>query len=218
MCAKFGPEPIQVWRGKQVERAPAPHHVEEAADNGNSDDDGDGEFDIEAELQDLLGPEGPECDSDGGSEHPSASSSSSSTTSSSSSDDSPAGEPAQAVAVAAPEPPVPPLEAEQPQRQRVHQADSFVLGRTRFTFKPEKTFQVTCPIHDPDQRTKCTKTGSWRLAEDRADVLLRLKSWVLQAHDHDSKASHQGQRMLPAPLAAHVALSQDDLDALVAAL
>ena len=85
-------------------------------------------------------------------------------------------------------------------RAPVVREESFTWHGYRFTYRPPAaegrpcSYQVVCPCHESDTGaagTRCTRTQSWRNAADRDAVVRRLKHWLLEAGNHENKASHQ---------------------------
>ena len=102
---------------------------------------------------------------------------------------------------------------------RVHRPESYEWGLGfRLTYKPPTSYQASCRYHARHEHTKCTKLASWNIDENGgAERVQRgLKLWCLRALDHQSKASHQGRRGLPAFSAAETALSDLDIETRVA--
>ena len=102
--------------------------------------------------------------------------------------------------------------------QRQRRPDSFSWGAgfffTRRLHPPG--WQILCRYHR-DGAAACTKTSSCS-DEQAGSVIRRMKSWALNAPTHETKASHQGRRGLPAESAEHERLSDEQLDELVGRL
>ena len=99
-------------------------------------------------------------------------------------------------------------------------AETFYYGSFRMTFRPPCSYQATCPYHPPEpgMSARCTKSGSWTQGDEAEmrSVLVKLKSWCLQATLHENKGSHQGARRLAAALPEHERMSDEALQEAVA--
>ena len=227
---------VRVWQGSQAEarrRRPEQEVRQESDEEAERAGDSDPERDIDEVEAWLNGVEDVELASS--SSRSSSKTSSSSTSSgsggrpqnsarSSTSSSSCSSSSAASTRVASPEQrlPVrgeaPPVAEAEVHPIRMHRDATFDWGPFKFTWREPNGYQALCRFHNRGCRNKCTKTATWRTGDEREIVVKALKLWCLDATTTHDKLTHQGSRGLPQYTAEQLAVSEEELQARLAAL